>query len=136
MNSYPSRYFKVIVCTKTTFNGFYYDTGFVTRFSKKLMNLEQIVVANIRRIRKERGMTQEKLAELCNTSVSYIGLLEIGRNVPKLSTIEKIADALGVDYVELFISPESQTNPSNKDYTKLKKRILADIEKDLDKYLV
>lgn len=100
------------------------------------MNLEQIVVANIRRIRKERGMTQEKLAELCNTSVSYIGLLEIGRNVPKLSTIERIADALGVDCVELFTSPEKQTGSQNRDYSKLKKRILSDIEKDLDKYLV
>ena len=99
------------------------------------MNLEQIVVANIRRIRKERGLTQEELAELCDTSVSYIGLLEIGRNVPKLSTIEKIADALGVDYIELFKSPENQSEIKNRDYSKLKKRILSDIEKDLDKYL-
>lgn len=99
------------------------------------MNLEQIVIANIRRIRKERGLTQEELAELCDTSVSYIGLLEIGRNVPKLSTIEKIADALGVDYIELFKSPENQSEVKNRDYSKLKKRILSDIEKDLDKYL-
>lgn len=99
------------------------------------MNLEQIVIANIRRIRKERGLTQEELAELCDTSVSYIGLLEIGRNVPKLSTIEKIADALGVDYIELFKSPENQSEIKNRDYSKLKKRILSDIEKDLDKYL-
>lgn len=99
------------------------------------MNLEQIVIANIRRIRKERGLTQEELAELCDTSVSYIGLLEIGRNVPKLSTIEKIADALGVDYIELFKSTENQSEVKNRDYSKLKKRILSDIEKDLDKYL-
>ncbi len=99
------------------------------------MNLEQIVIANIRRIRKERGLTQEELAELCDTSVSYIGLLEIGRNVPKLSTIEKIADALGVDYIELFKSPENQSVVKNRDYSKLKKKILSDIEKDLDKYL-
>lgn len=99
------------------------------------MNLEQIVVTNIRRIRKERGLTQEELAELCDTSVSYIGLLEIGRNIPKLSTIEKIANALGVDYIELFKSPNDQSEVKSRDYSKLKEKILVDIEKDLDKYL-
>lgn len=99
------------------------------------MNLEQIVVTNIRRIRKERGLTQEELAELCDTSVSYIGLLEIGRNIPKLSTIEKIANALGVDYIELFKSPNDQSEIKSRDYSKLKEKILSDIEKDLDKYL-
>ena len=99
------------------------------------MNLEQIVVTNIRRIRKERGLTQEELAELCDTSVSYIGLLEIGRNIPKLSTIEKIANALGVDYIELFMSPNDQSEVKSRDYSKLKEKILVDIEKDLDKYL-
>lgn len=100
------------------------------------MSLEKIVIANIRRIRKERGLTQEELAELCGTSVSYIGLLETGKNIPKLSTIEKIANALNVDCIELFTPIQNEeTDESKRDNSKLKQKILEIIEKDLDKYL-
>lgn len=57
------------------------------------MSLEKTVIDNIKRIRKEKGMTQEQLAEACDTATSYIGLMEIYKNVPKLSTIERIAKA-------------------------------------------
>ena len=61
------------------------------------MNLEITVINNIKRIRKEKGITQEQLAEACNTATSYIGLMENYKNNPKLSTNEKIATALGVE---------------------------------------
>ena len=41
------------------------------------MSLEKTVIDNIKRIRKEKGITQEQLAEACNTATSYIGLMEI-----------------------------------------------------------
>lgn len=66
------------------------------------MNLEHLVIDNIRRIRKEKGITQEKLAEYCGTSASYIGLMETYKNVPKLSTIERIAEALNVPVQAIF----------------------------------
>jgi transcriptional regulator with XRE-family HTH domain len=66
------------------------------------MYLERLVIDNIKRIRKEKGFSQEKLAESCNTATSYIGLMEIYQNVPKLSTIERIAKALDVDPLVFF----------------------------------
>ena len=66
------------------------------------MYLERLVIDNIKRIRKEKGFSQEKLAESCNTATSYIGLMEIYKNVPKLSTIERIAKALDVDPLVFF----------------------------------
>lgn len=66
------------------------------------MNLERTVINNIRRIRKEKGISQEKLAELCDTATSYIGRLEIYGAEPRLSTIERIAEALNVPAIELF----------------------------------
>ena len=66
------------------------------------MSLEQIVIENIKRIRKQKHITQERLAEYCETSVSYIGLMETYKNIPKLSTIERIAQALGVPVLDLF----------------------------------
>lgn len=51
---------------------------------------------NIRRIRKERGLTQKKLGELCMIAEPTIRRYEAGTLNPKLETVEKIASALGV----------------------------------------
>jgi transcriptional regulator with XRE-family HTH domain len=75
------------------------------------MSLEKLVIDNIKRIRKEKGMSQEKLAEACNTATSYIGLMEIYRNVPKLSTIERIAQAMDVDPLTFFQRPDTGEEP-------------------------
>ena len=94
------------------------------------MDLEKTVIDNIKRIRKEKGITQEQLAEACNTATSYIGLMEIYKNVPKLSTIEKIAHDLQVEPQVLFLSDKE-----NKDYEvkieKIKENVMHDIEKTL-----
>jgi transcriptional regulator with XRE-family HTH domain len=99
------------------------------------MYLERLVIDNIRRIRKEKGISQEKLAEACNTATSYIGLMEIYKNVPKLSTIERIANALEVDPLVFFrdikkISPAEEAEIQDK-----KKKILSLFEKELDAIL-
>lgn len=60
------------------------------------MNLEHLVIDNIRRIRKEKGITQEKLAEYCGTSASYIGLMETYKNVPVQAIFAEKSD----DYAE------------------------------------
>lgn len=78
------------------------------------MDLEKTVIDNIKRIRKEKHITQEQLAEACNTATSYIGLMETYKNVPKLSTIEKIAAALNVEPEILF-----KKNNASQDEEKL-----------------
>jgi transcriptional regulator with XRE-family HTH domain len=99
------------------------------------MYLERLVIDNIKRIRKKRGISQEKLAEACNTATSYIGLMEIYKNVPKLSTIERIARALDVDPLVFFqdinkISLKEETEIQNK-----KKKIVSLFEKEIDSIL-
>jgi transcriptional regulator with XRE-family HTH domain len=95
------------------------------------MDLERLVIDNIRRIRKEKGISQEKLAEACNTATSYIGLMEIYRNVPKLSTIERIAKALTVDPVVFF----QRSNQLPEELEKKKREILTVIDQELTKIL-
>lgn len=51
---------------------------------------------NIKRIRKERGLTQKKLGTLCGIAEPTIRRYEAGTLNPKLETVEKIASALGV----------------------------------------
>jgi transcriptional regulator with XRE-family HTH domain len=96
------------------------------------MYLDRLVIDNIKRIRKEKGISQEKLAEACNTATSYIGLLEIYKNVPKLSTIERIAEALGVDPLLFFKDKNKLSLDQETEIKKKKNRILAIIDKEID----
>ena len=101
------------------------------------MNLEHTVIDNIRRIRKEKGISQEKLAELCDTSASYIGLMEIYKNIPKLSTIERIALALNVSPIKLFESEEDEADKkqSEKQKAKLRKQLKSEMIKGFEKQI-
>jgi len=94
------------------------------------MYLERLVIDNIKRIRKEKGITQEKLAEACDTATSYIGLMEIYKNVPKLSTIERIAGALDIDPLELF-KDKNKVPLEQEDKIQKIKSILLLFEKEL-----
>jgi transcriptional regulator with XRE-family HTH domain len=99
------------------------------------MYLERLVIDNIKRIRKEKGISQEKLAEACNTATSYIGLMEIYKNTPKLSTIERIARALDVDPLVFFQDKEKIPLESESEIQDKKKSILFFIEKEIDDIL-
>ena len=55
----------------------------------------------LRRLRKERGLSQERLAEAASLTDDYVGFIERGENVPTLTVILKLARALGVDASEL-----------------------------------
>lgn len=51
---------------------------------------------NIRRIRKERGLTLRQLGDMLGTTEAYIRAYESGRRNPKPSSLERIAKALDV----------------------------------------
>ena len=100
------------------------------------MSLENLVIDNIKRIRKEKRITQEKLAEASNTATSYIGLMEIYRHTPKLSTIEKIAGALEVEPIVLFQSPKLSPDLEREaEISRLKASILSVMEREIDRLL-
>ena len=51
---------------------------------------------NLRRHRLDAGLSQEGLARVCRLHRTEISLLERGAREPRLSTIVRLADALGV----------------------------------------
>jgi len=57
---------------------------------------------NIRRIREERGFSQEKLAALADLHRAYVGQIERGEKNIGLKNLEKIANALSVDIKDLL----------------------------------
>ena len=55
----------------------------------------QMMVRQLKEIRKSEGMTQEHLAELVGTKKSNISRLESGRYNPSLDFLVKVAGGLG-----------------------------------------
>jgi transcriptional regulator with XRE-family HTH domain len=66
------------------------------------MGLLDVFAVNMRKYRKNAGITQEKLAELCRTDPAYIGQIETGRRCPSLEYVERIAGALNIAPHVLF----------------------------------
>lgn len=56
---------------------------------------------NVQRVRKERNISQEKLAELAGLHRTYIGMIERAEKNITLCNIEKVAKALNVKISEL-----------------------------------
>lgn len=56
----------------------------------------------VQELRKQKGLTQEDLADLVSVDRSYMGFVERGEKNPTLSTLDKIAKALKVSLPELF----------------------------------
>ncbi len=56
----------------------------------------------IRSIRKEKGLTQKALGERLGVSQATVGQYENNPNPPKIDTLERIAEALGVPLIALI----------------------------------
>jgi transcriptional regulator with XRE-family HTH domain len=74
------------------------------------MDLKHIFVNNLRKIRVSRGVSQMKLAEMCDTTTNYIGEIEIGRRFPSLKLIERIGRVLDVEPYRFFIDETGETH--------------------------
>ena len=66
------------------------------------MDMRKLVGRNVGRIRREKGLTQEQLAEISGFSQQYISGLEQGRRNPTVVTLYELATALGVSHLELL----------------------------------
>jgi transcriptional regulator with XRE-family HTH domain len=61
-----------------------------------------ILASNLKKYRFMRGFSQMKLAEKAETAPNYIAMIERGRKFPSDRLLEKVAEALGVNAVDLF----------------------------------
>jgi transcriptional regulator with XRE-family HTH domain len=111
------------------------------------MGMMKIFVFNMKRYRKKRRLSQMKLAEMINTSTSYIGEIEINSKVPSMEMVEKIANALNVEPFRLFMDNTSRGEgnmPTADNYLEsltaterqdLTKRLIALISNDIEQIL-
>ena len=67
-----------------------------------MSEINERVGLNIRKIREERGISQEKLAALADLHRAYVGQIERGEKNIGLKNLQKFAKALGVHIKDLL----------------------------------
>ena len=58
------------------------------------MELRRIVAQNLRRLRQDRGLSQEELAGQAELNRNYVGMIEREENAPTVDTLEALAKLL------------------------------------------
>lgn len=71
------------------------------------MDVKKIIGWNLRYIRSERGLSQERLALEAQIDRSYVGRVERGMENVTVSTLEAMATALNVPVSALFVEPQA-----------------------------
>lgn len=67
-----------------------------------MSDIAKIIGQRIRNYRTQKGLSQEKLAELAGCHPTYIGQFERGEKNATLESVEKIASAMDISLSELF----------------------------------
>lgn len=70
------------------------------------LDINKIFGKRIELLRKKQNLSQEELAFRCELHRTYIGAIERGEKSPTLNTIEKIANGLNLEIIELFKKDE------------------------------
>lgn len=72
-----------------------------------------IFAANLRRIRRERSLSQERLAHKADLNMTHVAKIERSEREPGVRTVSKLAQALGVSASELFEGIDRRDEPTN-----------------------
>ena len=75
--------------------------------------LKRIYVRNLKKFRKQAGLSQAQLGLRCDTLASYICEIETGRKFPSLEMIARIAEALQIQ-PHLFLLAEPGSLPVSR----------------------
>jgi transcriptional regulator with XRE-family HTH domain len=74
----------------------------VPKHGRAMSNPLDIFATNLRRIRQERGLSQERLALTAGLNMTHVAKIERSEREPGVRTVSKLAKTLGVSAAELF----------------------------------
>lgn len=82
------------------------------KLSLALMNGRALVAWNLRRLRTERGLSQERLAADTSVDRAYVSELERGLGNASVDLLDRLAEVLQVPLSEFFVIPSAhQSRP-------------------------
>jgi transcriptional regulator with XRE-family HTH domain len=76
------------------------------------MDLREVFATNLRRVRHEKGLSQDDLAYEAEVSRSYLSQLEKGAFYASLRIVGRLAEALSVEPAELLRPPPRRKRPA------------------------
>lgn len=102
---------------------------------KENLKLLKVVSLNMKNARKSLGISQMKLANLCELSQSYIGEVESTKKYPSLKTLSVIAKKLNINAYELLLDKETKET-FDKDYliTNIKNELKVKLDETYNNY--
>ena len=77
--------------------------------SAKAKELMKAIGSNVRAKRKQRYYTLKQLAALAGIHWNYLGRLELGKENPKIGTLQQICDVLEIEVYHLLLKPKKDT---------------------------
>ena len=81
------------------------------------MNLYQSAfIENLKYYRNERGISQARLAELCECGTGTIGSIEAARQNPSFDLLFRIADVLKIHPADLFLRNSSRNDEDTRSH--------------------
>lgn len=69
---------------------------------KRSLELRKILAENIRNLRRQKKLSQEKFADICGLHRTYVGSVERAERNVTLNTLEAFASALGISVPNLL----------------------------------
>lgn len=75
------------------------------------MKGRKLIAWNLRRLRVQKGISQEKLAADAMVDRAYLGGLERQEENPTVDLLDRIAKALSVQLGEFFLRPKAGEKP-------------------------
>jgi len=86
------------------------NTGCMQKQTQK-SGAQLLFARNMKRIRLDKKLTQEKVAEAAGLHTNYISSVERGERNISIGNIERISNALGVPMTDLLAEPETPRKP-------------------------
>ena len=74
-------------------------------FEEKAAKTIEQIGRRVAELRRKAGWSQKEFAEVLNSSVQWVSLVETGRQNLRVHTMVRLADKLGVDAKDLWKSP-------------------------------
>jgi len=78
------------------------------------MEIREVLARNLRRLRHERGLSQEELAHRAGIDRTYVSSLERSVYAAGVDVVDKLARALGVEAADLLQQPRRMTKKDEK----------------------
>ena len=78
------------------------------------MDIRDVLALNLRKLREDRGLSQEELAHLSDVDRTYVSAIERCVYAASVDVVDRMANALGVEAADLLKRPPARANERKK----------------------